>query len=63
LVGWLVGWLVCWLVGWFVGLLVGWLTDLSRFANLVRRNYILLINTSLYIWALSWLLIGLCWCM
>jgi hypothetical protein len=35
---------------------------LSRFANLVRRNYILLINTSLYMCALSWLLIGLCWC-
>jgi hypothetical protein len=35
---------------------------LSRFANLVRRNYILLIKTSLYICALSRLLIGLCWC-
>jgi hypothetical protein len=35
---------------------------MSRFAILVRRNYILLINTSLYMRALSWLLIGLCWC-
>jgi hypothetical protein len=31
-------------------------------ANLVRRNYILLIETSLYICELSWLSIGLCWC-
>jgi hypothetical protein len=31
-------------------------------ANLVRRNYILLIKTSLYICGLSWLSIGLCWC-
>jgi hypothetical protein len=36
--------------------------SLSRFAILVSRNYILLIKTSLYMCALSRLLIGLCWC-
>jgi hypothetical protein len=35
---------------------------LSRFATLVRRNYILLIKTSLYICELFWLSVGLCWC-